>query len=153
MSSRLRFNLVRPPLAASMGKLSPEVGDTASNGYYSQPQHPAGALVLASIMCGHGPEVKGTIRWTRARPRSSNNRARFSEQVISGRWMLVDNKNGLQCLLRPYGPCDVGPAPRLPSGMSATGSTLAEAMQTFGALSFARMIRTFQGPGPSRSGS
>ncbi|MBK1655015.1 hypothetical protein CKO29_09925 [Allochromatium vinosum] len=35
----------------------------------------------------------------------------------------------------------------LPSGMSATGSRLAAAIGTFGALPFACMIPTFQGPG------
>jgi len=41
----------------------------------------------------------------------------------------------------------VGISAHFLSGMSATGSFLAEAMRTFGALPFTSMIPTFQCPG------
>ena len=50
----------------------------------------------------------------------------------------------------PYGSGDVGLAPRLPSGMSATGSRLAAATETFGALPVAGMIPAFQSGGPRK---
>ncbi|MBK1649299.1 hypothetical protein CKO36_11945 [Rhabdochromatium marinum] len=48
---------------------------------------------------------------------------------------------------RPYGPGDRRLTALLPSGMSTTGSHLAAAIKTFGALPFTRMILTFQSGG------
>ena len=63
--------------------------------------------------------------------------------------LLVQDKHGHVVLQnrRPYGPGDGRLAASLPSGMYTTGSCPRAATGTFGALPFASMIPTFQGPG------
>ena len=41
-----------------------------------------------------GRMVNGYMRWTRARPRSSSSRARFSEHGMNGFFVLTENKHG-----------------------------------------------------------
>ena len=100
-----------------------------------------GCRVESSCSRSTNRMVNGTIRCTRARPRSSINRARFSEHGMSG-LLLLSNTNtaisvsfaltGLVTLtLRPISPREcLQPAP----ACAAAG--------TFGALPFASMIPT-----------
>ena len=92
--------------------------------------------------------VKGARRTTTARPRCNSNRARFSEHGISGFFCLSKTKTAMSCLqIRAPTGLVTEPCGSLPSGLLATGSRLAAAIRTFGALPFASMILIFQCPG------
>jgi hypothetical protein len=65
-----------------------------------------GCTTLSATARSTSRMVNGTSLWMRARPRSSNSRARFSEQGISGFFLLSNTKtlNALSCrlALRPW---------------------------------------------------
>ncbi len=79
-------------------------------------QCPAGAVHRRRVAQGSTSRiVNGTMRWTRARPRSSSRHARFSEHGISG-LVSLQHPYGHCCLLYPLrGACDRGRKPCAPA--------------------------------------
>ena len=108
--------------------------------------------------------VNGTIRWIRARPRANKTRARRSEHGIRGLFLRSNTNTAIQPSLTQTaltGASDASVSTHLPSGMSATGSTLIVgrmayegAEETFGSLPLPsighaayNVISSFQCPG------
>jgi len=92
------------------------------------------------ILCPRNPVLQGGEELILSRPPICilNNRKSREARFLSGLLSTL----GFVLTDPVTGPC--GP---LPSGMSTTGSCLATATETFGALPFASVIPVFQSPG------